>query len=149
MDPVTFRVYGFPVPQARPRAAFKDGQIRVYDPANSRDWKRTVHSEASRVVAERSARFPMKGPLSVSLVFHMFRPKTHAKTLHHQTAPDVDNLAKAALDAMTGCLFLDDKQIVSLTVTKGYGEQPGVEVEIMELADRGAPARPEQEAMGL
>jgi len=41
---------------------------------------------------------------------------------------DVDNVAKALLDAMTGTIFHDDSQVVRLTVEKVAGEKARIHV---------------------
>lgn len=133
-EPLRIRVYGYPVAQGRPRFTTRGGFPRAYDPANSRDWKRTVHSAASEIVAQNSARFPMQGPLAMRLTFHLLRPTSlPKKVLHHTKRPDADNLCKAVKDSLSGCVYRDDAQIVALTVFKGYGPQPGVEIEVQEL----------------
>ena len=130
---IEFRVYGNPVPQGRPRLTTINGHAHAYDPAKSRDWKRTVHSIASEVVAKNSARFPLQGPLSVTLRFYMPRPKSLPKRVtHHTKRPDCDNLGKACLDAMQGCLYRDDAQVWNLNVVKAYADAPGVAIEIQE-----------------
>lgn len=51
--------------------------------------------------------------------------------------PDADNIAKAVLDAMNGLAFVDDSQVVSLSVTKHdrtHRESDIVTVEIEEVA---------------
>ena len=59
---------------------------------------------------------PFENPLSVTL--HFYKPtKTTAKNYG-----DVDNLAKAVLDAGNGILWLDDSQIVELHGYKHKGE---------------------------
>lgn len=47
--------------------------------------------------------------------------------------PDLDNVAKAVLDALNGLAYQDDSQIVSLTVSKFYDLQPRVELTIQEV----------------
>jgi Holliday junction resolvase RusA-like endonuclease len=47
--------------------------------------------------------------------------------------PDIDNYAKAILDALNGVMWADDGQIVQLTASKSYGE-PRVEIEIQEVS---------------
>lgn len=44
--------------------------------------------------------------------------------------PDVDNISKMILDALNGIAFVDDAQVVSLTVSKHWGKTPCVHVEI-------------------
>lgn len=44
--------------------------------------------------------------------------------------PDIDNIAKVILDALNGIAYRDDTQVVRLTVTKAYNDEPGVLVTI-------------------
>jgi len=47
--------------------------------------------------------------------------------------PDIDNVAKAFLDAMNGTVYLDDTQVVELNIKKVYSAAAGVDVAIMEV----------------
>lgn len=49
--------------------------------------------------------------------------------------PDCDNIAKNINDALNGIAYPDDKQIVSLIVTKRYAENEAVKVSIFDLAE--------------
>lgn len=132
MDEVlNVHVFGLPVGQGRPRA-FKlpSGQIRMYDPATSRDWKRTVLAQ----VLERKPPSPAEGPLTMDLVFELRRPKSAPKRVQHPTTrPDLDNLLKAIKDALRGVVYRDDSQIVALTATKKYGQAPGVAIRVAHV----------------
>jgi len=47
------------------------------------------------------------------------------------TKPDVDNCAKAILDALNGVCYLDDRQVVDLRVEKYYtGGNPYLEISV-------------------
>ena len=47
---------------------------------------------------------------------------------------DVDNFSKLILDACTGILWLDDSQIMTMTVSKHYDKSnPRIELETIEL----------------
>ena len=46
------------------------------------------------------------------------------KSDHHTTAPDLDKLTRAVLDALTGVLYLDDKQVIELHARKQYALYP-------------------------
>lgn len=45
--------------------------------------------------------------------------------------PDADNIAKAVLDALNGLAWADDRQVVSLHITKGYGVTPRLEIAVV------------------
>ena len=48
--------------------------------------------------------------------------------------PDVDNVAKAVLDALTGVVFHDDSQVERLLVTKVVGDRPRISVTARPMA---------------
>ena len=50
------------------------------------------------------------------------------KTLPHTKKPDIDNLAKALLDAMSGVIFVDDNQVIELNCKKAYDVNPRIEI---------------------
>lgn len=64
------------------------------------------------------------------------RPKSHLrKSGVKVTAPalprcDVDNVAKAVLDALTGIAWADDAQVQRLVVEKSYGTEARTTVRI-------------------
>lgn len=47
--------------------------------------------------------------------------------------PDIDNVAKIIMDGLKGAAYDDDKQVVSLTAEKRYGEEPHVFVTVVEI----------------
>ncbi len=67
---------------------------------------------------------PILGRLRGNVECVVTRPKT---TKLHSPRGDVDNFAKACLDAMNGRLWDDDKQIEELTISKRWADEPGVE----------------------
>jgi Holliday junction resolvase RusA-like endonuclease len=52
---------------------------------------------------------------------------------HHLVSPDADNIAKAVLDGLNGTVWVDDKQVVCLTVKKRYGTSDRTNVLIRVL----------------
>lgn len=130
---LTVEVLGLPVAQGRPRAARFGAGVRLYDPAKSKDWKRTVHYTVAEKIAPESHRFPLQGPLVVTLRFSMPRPKSLPKRVqHHTKRPDLDNCAKAVMDALNGLVYRDDSQVWWLDVSKCYSDRPGVRIEVKE-----------------
>ena len=71
---------------------------------------------------------PVAGPLSVDLIFSMPIPKSvkAASGDKHIKKPDLDNLVKLVLDAITdsGAIWHDDSQIVAITAHKMYCTRP-------------------------
>lgn len=89
---------------------------------------------------------PFPGPVAIHLDFVMPRPLSTPKRLPTPPAvkrPDVDKLARAVLDAVTGIAICDDSQAVKLTATKRIAEtseRPGVVIEIVDLSGDTTPA---------
>ena len=137
-DTLVFEIPGEPVAQGRPRVAVIAGHARVYDPKASRSWKATAQQWAQLAMRDRK---PMTGPVAVYLTFVFTRPKgTYRKRAPRglepkTTKPDIDNLVKATLDALTGVVWLDDKSVWSVDARKWVGAQeqlPKVMVRVRE-----------------
>ena len=85
------------------------------------------------------------GPLTVEMTFYFRRPKSHYKADGYSLSKsgdgaiprgDVDNLAKAVMDALNGEAFTDDRFVVSLTTRKEWvrdDEEEGVQVHLHPL----------------
>ena len=83
---------------------------------------------------------PIEDPIIVSLAFAMPIPSSTSKkrkqamldgSIQHTKKPDLDNLAKAVLDAMNKTIIKDDSQIYSLNIQKYYDENPGIGIIIL------------------
>jgi Holliday junction resolvase RusA-like endonuclease len=126
----------------RPRA------IITSDNAKLRPWRASVQYGA-QLALEEAGLFGqlVETSVFVDARFTLPTPKWAEAKLRKGTAvacvtrPDLDKLARALLDALTGLVFADDSQVVGLHVRKAYaqpGAQPGVQVVI--TADLAAPA---------
>ncbi len=132
---ITFRVYGIPKPQPRPRAfARKVGGkavARVFDAGTAEAWKGDVVRDGR---PHRPAA-PLEGPLAVWIDFLVPRPKRLMRKkdpdgrIWCPSVCDRDNLEKAVADALTADgWWHDDRQVVAGEVRKMYhakGERPG------------------------
>ena len=129
---LTIEVHGVPVPQGSMRAFARNGHAwATSDNPRTRPWKAAVTAEAARVVASMGWPTPAYGrdPVGVSIVFRLPRPKGHHGTRgqllpsapkYPAVLPDIDKLARAILDALTGVVWRDDAQVVALDVYKRY-----------------------------
>jgi len=129
---ITFSVPGEPVPQPRPRVSTRGGFARAYVPA-----KHPVHAyRQSLAVAARDAGLSDTGePLNVVIDAVFERPKSHMNKSGVKAdaprlpRPDVDNLAKAVLDALQDVMG-DDTNVARLVVEKSYGQEARTTVRI-------------------
>lgn len=140
---IKFTVPAVPVAQPRQRhriiAAAGKQFVSNYTPKNSP--VNVFKASCQMAAAEAYKGAPLDGPIIVELLFIMPRPsslmwKTRPMPrMLHAKKPDVDNLAKSVLDALSGLLFIGDSMIYSLKVVKliaSGDEQPHVEVRIYE-----------------
>lgn len=137
---ISFTVYGKPVAQGRPRAGKTfSGQVVMYDPTNSKDYKRYVAQVASQHRPDQLIES------AVSLTVKVFRPIPKLnKTKHRQAVegilrpkskPDLSNYIKGVEDAIEGILLKNDSQVVDYGNSgKWYSETPRIEIEISEIA---------------
>ena len=123
-----------PVPQSRPRFA-KGG---VYEDRKVTDYKTAIRMTA-RMAMLRDA--PVEDAVALKLGFFFAPPKSTPKKklddflgAWYTGRKDVDNLAKAVMDAMNEIVYDDDKQVVSLQCEKRYGIPARVEVEVERVA---------------
>lgn len=141
---VSFRVLGLPVAQGS-KTAFRAGDRTLIVDAKRAalgPWREAIASVAAEAISE-----PYAGPVLVELNFVLPRPKSHFGTganagrvkagapFYVATRPDVDKLARAVCDALTGIAFRDDAQVAVLHTAKRYGEPPAVYVRVRTLPD--------------
>lgn len=137
---ITFQVDGEPQPKGSTKAYYiaKLGRARVTeDNRKSRPWAALVRDAAAQVVGEALA-FPRGVPVRLSIVFTMPRPVSLPKRVVAPTKkPDLDKLARAVKDALTGVVWQDDSQVVELVARKRYAcgtERPGALAEVRSIA---------------
>lgn len=117
---VTLTIPGDPVPQPRPRTMSSVVRSRTISaPADHRihGWKLLAQLTMNRAMASQRLR-PMTGAVAVEIALVFTRPVRSAHPW--PSSGDVDNYAKAALDAANKIIWCDDSQVVDLRVTKRY-----------------------------
>ena len=133
-----FRVYGEPAPKSSMKAFMPKRARRpivTHDNKRTKPWQIEMQWAAREYCKER-----LDGPVAVSLVFFVRRPKMSkakaARTHYSTKKPDANKLARLALDALSGYAFNDDAQVAQLAVQKLYEteyERPGVHVRVCAL----------------
>ena len=129
---ITFTVPGDPVPQPRPRVSTRGGFARAYVPSTH-----PVHAYRDAIAAAaRSAGLTTTGEVLNVVIDAVFeRPKSHLRKsgvnldAPRLPRPDVDNLAKAVLDALQDVMG-DDTNVARLVVEKSYGTEARTTVRI-------------------
>lgn len=135
MNQVVFLVEGEPTGKGRPR--FTNTGKHVYTPYKTAQYEELV-GLSYRNVAHG---YCFKSPVRVSIIACFKPPKRSKKivqdmllnTILPTKKPDVDNIAKIILDGLNNVAWLDDVQVVEMTVTKRYKEIPCVIVKIEEI----------------
>ena len=128
-------IHGDPEPQPRVKAVARGGFVRMYTPKTADAWKRAVSIAIHNEMMEKFRKhegFDRKGPFAVGMEFILPRPKSHFGVGQREDIvkpsapaeaigkPDIDNLAKAVLDAITktALIWKDDSQVVICNVRK-------------------------------
>jgi Holliday junction resolvase RusA-like endonuclease len=121
---VTFTVYG----EAQAKGSMRAFGGHVTDSnRHVRGWAQLVAEAASRELAARGGQ-QITGPVLVSVRFGLKRPIKYRRLgIHvaHCVKPDIDKLVRGVLDALSGVVFGDDKQVVTLSATKVYAPADG------------------------
>lgn len=132
---IRLTIPGQPVAKGRPRMT-RNGH--AYTPAKTRQYEQAIRALALHDVGPVC----LEGPVSVQIICSYAIPPSWPKhkreaamngTLKHITKPDIDNAAKAVLDALNGIFWQDDSQIARLIVDKLYSRFPAVTVQVYEL----------------
>lgn len=150
---IEFTVRGNPIPKGSlrafmPRRKVGDRLVPTGHPVVVADnaksltpWLSAVKSAASTVMGDRDV---LRGPVGLIVTFVLSRPRSHygargllpSAPAYPVVKPDWDKLARGICDAMTGVVYADDNQIVTVALRKIYGETPGVRVGVTHPADQ-------------
>jgi Holliday junction resolvase RusA-like endonuclease len=130
---IIFSVYGQPVPKKRPRVT-RYGH--AYTPKESLAYETEVALMAKSAMGSSP---PLQTPVAAYIYINYAVPPSYTKKrreacLNDSERPtganlgDIDNVAKQILDACNGIVYKDDRQVVSLHVTKRYDTTASVHV---------------------
>lgn len=122
---VAFEVRGTPAPQGSKRGFVVNGRaVLVESSKRVRPWREDVRQAAITAMADRP---PLEGPVRLSIVFSLAKPKSVKRDLPH-VRPDLDKILRSTTDALTSAgVWRDDSQVVAVVASKIYGE-PGAHI---------------------
>lgn len=134
--PVTIIIDGVAVAKGRPRMTRRGF---AYTPAKTRAYE--AHGRLAAQLA-MDGRPPIAGAVKLTARIELPVPASWSKKrraaaitgdIRPTSKPDIDNYVKAAADALNGIVVVDDSQIVDLDVSKRYGVDPKLVLQITPL----------------
>ena len=123
---IYFEVFGVAQPKGSARAFMPKGArfpVVTSTNKNLKTWEQTIRGELQQVMRTIDGGILAAlflAPVAVGLRFHLPRPTSKKKAKYPTSKPDVDKLARAAIDALSGVLFKDDNQVVAVQARKVY-----------------------------
>jgi len=117
---------GRPIAKARPRFARRGIFIKTYSAQETEEGKSFLE------IRHQWNQPPLSCPVIVEMTFLFPTTKGSIKavremldgTTKHTKKPDIDNAGKYYLDVMNQAVFLDDKQVYELALSKGFALEP-------------------------
>lgn len=126
-------VLGTAVGQGRPRFCARGKFVRAYDPKKSADAKQLIRALATQKVQEMG--WNMLGPkVPVKIEIDEYRQIPGSLRAYEKGAayggyivplgkPDCDNVEKLIMDALSGLVYCDDKQVFDLHYRRHYCDE--------------------------
>lgn len=141
INEIEFWIPGKPATAGSKKAfGTKSGKAIIVDDAEkrSRPWRALAVDRASQLMGQSPL---MLGPLAITVVFRLERPKDHYGTGRnenlvkdnaphwHSTRPDLLKMTRLLEDSLTGIVWKDDAQIAVENLRKEYtAGAPGTKV---------------------
>lgn len=145
MPQVVFTVNCKAEPQGSKRAFVVPGKngskARAVVVDNNKDVMRSYRSalRVEAMIAMQAQEIPQPMaekhiPVELTVEFMFIRPASAKKRYWPVVLPDIDKILRSSIDAMIGVLFVDDAQVVKVSMEKVYGptEQVHVSARTME-----------------
>jgi Holliday junction resolvase RusA-like endonuclease len=141
MQEYIIQVHGEPRGQARARHRIvKTKTGKLFSQVYKDKKQRAEEDKLLTQIVNQAPEKPHTGfvGINITAIFSIPSSFSKAKTfaartgqLHPMVKPDFDNIQKHVVDVMNGLYFKDDKQVCSATITKKYGEIPGLHISML------------------
>jgi crossover junction endodeoxyribonuclease RusA len=116
MSAITLIIHERPAPQPRVRAYRRGDHAGVYTPDSAAAWK----SQVTLAAIPHRGLFTT-GPLQLDVEFYLPRPQAHKHDDYVAVKPDLDNLLKSTMDALSNAgVWHDDAQVAAVVMSKRY-----------------------------
>lgn len=122
----SFIIFGNPVAKGRPRL----GKGGTYTPEKTVNYENLVKMSYLETYKGKPL---LEENLEVTINFYFSIPKRTSKKnrekmlngeIMHNKRPDIDNCIKSITDALNNIAYKDDSQIVKITASKYYSDEP-------------------------
>lgn len=138
-----FTYYGEAIAKGRPRVTTVGGFARAYTPNRTGAFESKIRAICAVEMA-RAGMHATPDACCVEMAFERKPPKSWSKKRAVEMRgepitikPDLDNLAKAILDALNGVAYEDDAQVSDLHISRRWGETDSVRVRILHADGPG------------
>lgn len=136
--PLTFEVHGDVQAWMRPQRGsggyYTHPNVSAYAAAVGQEAHDALRRQLRSMGAPRPYRLHTsevtERPVTVMVVATFRTPKARAGETYKTSKPDVDNVAKLVLDALSGVVYRDDAVVAQLMVSKMWGDEPMLRVTV-------------------
>lgn len=137
---VKFFVPGKAQGKQRPKFRRMGNFVKTYTPIETVTFENYVKLQYSNTFPDHF--FPAGTPLIIALTAVLPIPESKSKKFKERAKaglelptkkPDLDNLAKSVCDALNKTAYADDAQLITMILSKKYGNREGIEISITEL----------------
>lgn len=135
---MSITVYGRPQGKGRPRYTTRGGRVMAYTPANTKVYEDKIR----QAWKEQDGRAFGSSPIAMNLKAYYPIP-SRAKRAERDAMlagqvpvtdkPDLDNVLKSVMDALTGLAYEDDQQVNIISATRAYSDVPRIEADIIPI----------------
>ena len=130
---ISFRVYGIPQTKGSAKAYMRKGMkypVVTNDNVKNKWWAESVRAVAQLTRAAMRMSLEDKAPVSLRLLFVMPKPKRLKAGSPMVKRPDLDKMTRSVKDSLEGVFYKNDSQVNNAMLSKVYGDEPGVIVEV-------------------
>ncbi|OFX03306.1 MAG: hypothetical protein A3E78_12280 [Alphaproteobacteria bacterium RIFCSPHIGHO2_12_FULL_63_12] len=135
-------------PRPKQSARFANGRVISIVAARALLKAWTASIKKAGTAWARAGNVPLDGALRCDIDFYFATPKAERHGKPHTHRPDIDNLAKAALDSMRGIVFSDDSKVSSGLVSKWWAAEAGAVIVVREIAGHTDDIRDDDDDLG-